>query len=596
MNRRRYQNKCRVSIDPFSSDKGTRTAESPSLDRLLHAVQGRFTHSLSPAAFMLAWSDWLLHFQNSPGKKAQLNKKLLRKLMRINRYAFYAAINPDAPACIEPLENDKRFDAAEWQKWPFNVTYQAFLLLQQYVQSATTGINGVSPDNEQIVSYTARQFLDLFAPSNFALTNPHVLERAKKEGGANFVRGFMNYMEDYERKQAEKPPIGSENFIPGQQVACTPGKVVYRNRLIELIQYEPQTKNVRPEPILFIPAWIMKYYILDLSPHNSLVKHLLDQGYTVFMISWVNPSAEDRDLGLRDYRELGIRDALMIMDKICPKQKVHAVGYCIGGTLLSIAASLFARENYHPFKSITLLAAQTDFEESGELMLFINPSQIAYLEDIMWERGYFSNTQMSGAFQLLRSNDLVFSRLVEHYLLGDREELFDLTAWNADSTRLPYKMHSQYLRRLFIDNQLAERKYKINDKPIDLKDIKSPLFVVGTVTDHIAPWKSVYKIHSLVNSAVTFILTTGGHNAGIISKPGHKTRTYQMSDWKLGDKILDPELWHKNTESKDGSWWTDWVQWLDTKSGEKTSPPPMGTGEVSYPVLDDAPGCYVHMR
>jgi polyhydroxyalkanoate synthase subunit PhaC len=562
-------------------------------DRVLHAWMGRFTLDLSPASLLLAYQDWLFHLLGSPSKQQDLAMRAMHKARRLTEFTLRATTDPDTPRCIEPLPQDNRFSDPAWQKWPFNITYQGFLLYQQWWHKATTDIRGVSRHHEDVMAFMTRQVLDIFAPSNFLLTNPVVLRETFQQGGMNLVRGLQNLIEDAVRAAKGQKPVGAEAFQVGETVAITPGKVVYRNRLIELIQYSPNTDQVYPEPILVIPAWIMKYYILDLSPHNSLVKFLVSQGHTVFMVSWKNPKAEDRDLGLEDYRELGIMAALEAINAIVPKRKVHAVGYCLGGTLLTIAAAAMARDNDDRLATMTLFAAQTDFETPGEIGLFIDESQVTFLEDIMWERGYLDSKQMAGAFQLLRSNDLIWSRMVQDYLLGTRQPMIDLMAWNADATRMPYCMHAQYLRKFFIKNELAEGHYEVDGRPIAVSDIRVPIFAVGTVKDHVAPWRSVYKIHMLADTEVTFLLTSGGHNAGIVSPPGHPRRQYQVATRKEEDKYIPADAWFKQIPTKPGSWWPVWQAWLAEHSGEPGAPPPMGNAKAGYKPLDDAPGRYV---
>ncbi len=575
--------------DSFAS-----TALAEVLNRSTHAAMARFTAGLSPAALAAAYFDWLIHLTSAPGKQLQLVEKAWRKWIRLATYAGRCAMNEASESpCIEPLPHDKRFAGDAWRGWPFNFLYQAFLLQQQWWHIATTDVPGVTHQHERELEFASRQLLDIFAPSNFLATNPEILEKTQSEGGMNLVRGFQNFLEDWERAASGKRPVGAKKFQPGKKVALTSGKVVYRNRLIELIQYTPTTDHVRPEPLLIVPAWIMKYYILDLSPENSLVKYLVDNGFTVFMISWKNPGPEDRDLTMDDYRNVGIGAALDAISEIAPNQDVHGVGYCLGGTLLSIAAAALARNGGNRFRSLTFLATQIDFEEPGELELFINESQLRFLEDMMWEQGFLDTKQMAGAFQLLRSNDLIWSRLIHDYLMGERRPMNDLMAWNADATRMPYAMHSEYLRKLFLNNDLSQGRYEVDGQPVTISDIREPIFSVGTLKDHVAPWRSVYKLHLLTDTEVTFLLTSGGHNAGIVSEPGHPRRSYQICTRYKDDLYVDPESWAKDTPTIEGSWWPAWKAWLEERSGESVEPPAIGMPKAGYVPDGDAPGSYV---
>lgn len=564
------------------------------LDRTIHAAMGRFTAGLSPEGLAMAYYDWLIHLSMAPGRQARLIEKALRKTARLNSYLAQCMTAADVQACIDPLPQDRRFSHESWQRWPFNLFYQSFLLNQQWWYNATTDVRGVSRKNENAVEFSTRQILDMFSPSNFIWTNPEILETTVKEGGQNLIRGTQHLVEDWVRAVWGKPPVGSDKFKVGENLAVTPGKIVYRNGLIELIQYTPTTKSVYREPVLIVPAWIMKYYILDLSAENSMIKYLLDEGHTVFAISWKNPQREDRNLGMDDYRQQGVIQALDAVTAIVPHPKVHTVGYCLGGTLLTVTAAALAAKNDNRIKSLTLLAAQTDFSEAGELMLFINQSQLTLLEDIMWDQGYLDTTQMSGAFQLLRSNDLIWSRLVHDYLLGKRKPLNDLMAWNADATRMPYRMHSEYLQRFFLNNELATGRYNVDGRPVAISDIRAPIFCVGASRDHVAPWKSVYKIHLLADSdEVTFLLASGGHNAGIVSEPGHAGRSYQIATRKEGSKYIDPQTWVAQTPLQQGSWWPAWQKWLTNDSSHRVKPPTMGASGKGYQPLCDAPGTYV---
>jgi polyhydroxyalkanoate synthase len=494
---------------------------------------------------------------------------------------------------VESSPEDRRFADPEWRRWPFNLYQQSFLLMQQWWQAATTNVRGVSRHDEAVVSFIARQLLDVIAPTNFPLTNPEILRETIEHAGLNLMRGVQNFLEDCEQAAGGRKPVATEPFVVGKTVAITPGKVVLRNQLCELIQYAPATRTVRAEPVLIVPAWIMKYYILDLSPANSLVRFLVERGHTVFILSWKNPGPEDRDLRMDDYRSLGVMEALRAIGAIVPGARVHAVGYCLGGTLAAIAAAAMARDSDDRLRSLTLLAAETDFTEAGELMLFIDETEVAFLEDMMWDQGYLDSRQMAGAFQLLRSNDLIWSRLVHDYLLGQRQPMTDLMAWNADATRMPYRMHSEYLRELFLNNELAEGRYIVGSRPITLTDIRAPIFAVATERDHVAPWRSVYKINLLADTDVTFVLTTGGHNAGIVSEPGHPRRSYQIATRKEGEIYIDPDQWLAMMPRREGSWWPAWQSWLESHSTGPVDPPSLGRPEHGFPPLGDAPGLYV---
>ena len=545
--------------------------------------------AVAPATAVGACMDWAVHLAASPAKQMELASFAIEQSM----LAWQIAVQGTA---VHPLPQDKRFADPAWELPPYRQLAQQFLLEEQWWQRATEGVPGVTRHHEEMVSFAARQWLDMFAPSNFMSTNPVVQRRTFEEAGLNLVRGATEVWRDLETEAADLPPAGAEAFQVGRDVAVTRGRVVLRNRLMELIQYAPTTRQVHAEPVLIVPAWIMKYYVLDLSPGNSLVRYLVDHGFTVFAISWKNPGGAERDVGMNDYEKLGVEAALDAIGRIVPRAKVHATGYCLGGTLLSIAAAAIGRRGEKRLATLTLLAAQTDFTTPGELGLFIDESQVTFLENLMAGRGYLDKKQMQGTFQMLRSNDLIWSYRVSRQLLGEARPISDLMAWNADGTRLPERMHSEYLRGMFLENALARGEWQVDGEPVNLNDIRVPIFNVGIVQDHVAPWRSVFKLHALTDAEQTFVLTAGGHNVGIVNPPGQAKSSYRMRTWHDGDRLLTPDEWLASTHPVSDTWWTAWRHWLQDHSTRRVAPPAMGSRAGGLRPLDAAPGRYVHER
>lgn len=562
-------------------------------DRAVSEKFALLTHGISPASVIGAFADWAVHLAISPGKQNELLLKALHQSTRLSVHVL-KNLNSTCEPCIQPLVQDKRFRAPEWEKWPYNLLYQSFLLHQQWWHNATTDVQGVTHHHEQYVTFAVRQILDMFSPSNFFLTNPEVLNTTLQTGGKNLLRGAQNRLEDSLRLLSNQPIPGTEKFRPGKEVAITPGKVIFQNHLIELIQYAPMTESVLSSPVLIIPSWILKFYILDLSPNNSLVRFLVERGHTVFMVSWKNPDSNDRDLGMDDYLKSGVMAAIDTVADILPERQIQAVGYCLGGTLLAMAAARMARAGDARLRSLTLLASELDFTEPGELGLFIDESQLAFLDALMAKQGYLDGKQMAGAFTILNSRDLMWSRMEHDYLLGKRQEITDLMAWNTDITRMPYRQHSEYLRKLYLKNDLAEGRYIVDDQPVILSDIRIPVFSLATRRDTVSPWHSVYKIHLLIDAEVTFCLTTGGHNVGIVNPPGDGVRRgYQLRTRQTGSPYIDPDTWLADTDFHEGSWWPAWQSWLAAFDDQKVAPPL--SGNAQHPAISDAPGSYVFL-
>ncbi|MBC5783471.1 polyhydroxyalkanoic acid synthase [Ramlibacter sp. USB13] len=569
--------------------------QAAALDLPLKTAIARLANGVSPASLGLAHFDWLLHLAVSPSKQAELASSALRKNLLWWQYLGACARGQGA-SCVAPVADDRRFSRPEWQAPPFGALAQGFLLAQQWWEEATHGVRGVSRHHEQVAAFTVRQWLDMLSPSNVPWLNPQVLRQAAASGGLNFAQGIANWARDAMAVATDGRPRGVEAFRPGEGVALTPGRVVHRNRLCELIQYEPTTPKVAREPVLLVPSWIMKFYILDLTPQDSLVKYLVDQGHTVFVVSWRNPHTADRALTLDDYLDLGVLASLDHVRSACGDVPVHAAGYCLGGTLLAMAAAVLGARKSQVLKTVTLLAGLVDFEQPGELGLFIDESQVAFLEDLMAEPGYLDGRRMAGAFQLLNSRDLVWSKLLHEYLMGAQTPMTAMRAWNADQTRMPARMHSEYLRRLYLDNELAEGDYPVHGQAVNLRAIRVPLFVLATERDHVAPWQSVYKVLRLVGGPTRFVLASGGHNVGIVSPPAgpsaHAEASYRWAEHGVDAAPPDPLAWHARARQEAGSWWPCWEQWLRSHGSGEVAAPAVPRVRMAGAVVA-APGSYV---
>ena len=585
-----------------------RRSAARALDESVQAQMVRAFSGLSPIALSLAHADWAMHLMASPGRQSQLAVRAFE----LSVHAWNKSVDQSADAVPE---KDGRFTDPGWSQWPYNAVKEGFKAADTWWREAAGHSSGVSRHHQHMVDFFTGQTLDALSPSNWALTNPEVLRVAQETHGESLKKGWEFFLQDLREQANARPETPAEELEPleyavGEQVAITPGKVVFRNHLIELIQYSPSTDKVQPEPILIVPSCIMKYYILDLSPQNSMVKYLVDQGHTVFIISWRNPDANDRDVGMQDYLRLGVMEALAAVKSRSGASRVHTVGYCLGGTFLAIVAAVLGRLNRKKNKtrtaaeqamipadmpelaSVILLAAQTDFSSPGELGVFIDEGQIAALRRRMNKQGYLSGKQMGGSFVFLSSRGLLWGRNTRRYLLGEDDASFDLMSWNADTTRLPARMHSEYLDSLFLNNALASGQYRVAGSTVALMEIDAPMMVVATTRDHVSPWKSVYKIHLQTDTHVTFVLCEGGHNAGIVSEPGRPRRSYQMASVEDNTGWIDPDEWKATAPTQQGSWWVAMHEWITARSGAPVPAKPIAAEHV----VCDAPGTYVMTR
>lgn len=581
------------------------------LDTHVNAAMAKAWSGISPISLALAYTDWSLHLLTSPGSQTRLAQEAAARYAAWMRDSTLAAMRTPSSADVqqEPPPSpaatpdpDSRFDSPSWRKWPWQSLVSANKTLETWWHNASS-LPGMRDHSREQMRFYGQQWLNVLSPSNWLLTNPQALQAAFDSGGQSLAKGMGHAIEEI-RLRHGLPPVRRDTDAPspGQGLAMTPGQVVMRNGLIELIQYEPTTPQVHQTPVLIVPSCIMKYYILDLSPHNSMVRWLVAQGHTVYIVSWRNPNEDDALLSMDDYVRDGVLSA---WDHVhhATGQPVHLMGYCLGGTLASVAAAALCADDAQaaevrkvsaqPLASLTLLAAETDFTEPGEMGVLIDEAQVRMLEEMMAEKGFLTGRQMAGSFQFLHSRELVWSSRTRRWLMGEEEVASDLMAWNADVTRLPAVMHSQYLRRCFLHNELANGHFAFDDRPVSLRDIRIPVFGVGTQKDHVAPWRSVFKVQRLVSGPVTFVLTNGGHNAGIISEPGHKGRYFQQLTTAPEQPRLRSSEWQSRAPRHEGSWWTAWSDWLVAQGSGRLVAARKLPEETS---LGAAPGQYVLVR
>ncbi|TDH64281.1 class I poly(R)-hydroxyalkanoic acid synthase [Dankookia rubra] len=527
----------------------------------------------NPARLMQAqlgfWQDYLTLWQNTA-----------RRMM-----------GAETPPVIAEDPRDRRFKDEAWRENEvFDFIKQSYLLSARYFQTVVGGVEGLDPKSAQKVDFYTRQFVDAMSPSNFLLTNPEVLRRTAETGGENLLKGLSHLLADLERGKGRLRIRMSDDskFRVGENIAVTPGKVVYQNDLMQLIQYAPTTPTVLKRPLLILPPWINKFYILDLRPRNSFIRWAVDQGHTVFVTSWVNPDATLAEKGFEDYMQEGIYDALTAIEQATGENQVNAIGYCLGGTLLATTLAHMAAKGDTRITSATYFVTMTDFAEAGELGVFIDEEQLHCLEERMQKHGYLEGREMATTFNMLRANDLIWSFVVNNYLLGQEPFPFDLLYWNDDSTRMPARMHSYYLRHMYQQNDLVKPgALELLGEAVDLRRIKVPSYLISTREDHIAPWKSTYRATQIYAGPVRFVLAASGHIAGVVNPPD----SGKYSHWVNESLPPDPEDWFKGATELAGSWWPDWHRWVTALNKDQIPARVPGTGKL--PAIEDAPGSYV---
>jgi len=508
---------------------------------------------------------------------------------------LWAGMSAGGGSVIEPERGDRRFRSERWNDGSvFDFLKQSYLLAARYIEDVVGSVEGLDEKRARQLAFYARQYADAMSPTNFALTNPDVINETVESGGKNLVRGLNNMLEDLKKGEGKLriSMTDTEAFELGVNVATTAGKVVFENELMQLIQYEPTTQKVYKRPLLVIPPWINKFYILDLRAENSFIRWALDQGHTVFVISWVNPDAPLADKGFEDYLLQGPAAAMDAMEKATGERECNVIGYCLGGTLLAALLSYNKSIGDARIKSATFFTAMIDFAEPGDLGVYIDDMQLAALEQKMSEQGYLEGADMSNAFNMLRSNDLIWSFVINNYLLGKDPAAFDLLYWNSDSTRMPARMHSEYLRTMYLENRFKEPGGIVLDGvPIDVNTVDTPSYFLSTVEDHIAPWKSTYMGARLFKGPVKFVLGGSGHIAGVVNPPASNKYCYWTRTGKLADSA---DAWFESAKRNEGSWWPDWARWVKRHAGAQVSARKPGAGKLK--AIEDAPGRYVKLR
>jgi polyhydroxyalkanoate synthase len=520
-----------------------------------------------------------------PAELTEASLRLTVNLARTTQFAAAKAMGASSPPPIEP-ERDKRFADVTWEDNPaFAALRQFYLASRQFTGEVLDAGRG-DPVSDGKAQLAAGFLLDAFSPTNFLLTNPAALKRAFETGGGSLAAGARNFLDDLAHNNGRPRQVDTSSFHLGENLAATPGQVVYSSELMELIQYAPQTPQVRSIPMLASPPWINKYYIMDLAPGRSFIEWAVQHGHTVFAISYRNPGAEMRGITLDDYLIGGPKEALDVISDITGSPKINITGLCLGGALTAMLASYLVQTGDDRINSIALLNTMLDYSEPGVLGVFTDQPTIAKLERQMEAEGVLEGSQMAGTFDMLRANDLIFNYVVSNWLMGKQPPAFDILAWNGDSTRMPAAMHSFYLRSLYVRNELARGELELAGQRLSLGDVKSDTYVVGAVNDHIVPWTTSYKAARLLGGHVRYVLTSGGHVAGIVNPPGPKA-------WHIAGEDYPPtaEAWRSAAERKDGSWWEDWAGWAESRAGDLVKPPRMGSRR--YPPLGDAPGQYV---